>query len=136
MKNEKKSSEDRWIDIHNDTVMVSMGLMRPAMQSPRDPDVWSKTFNEKKELRKAKAVCKKKDMHFKGIPLKEIPVRSKLIITLCKNNTFNKSTYSVECYQHQISRILSRFTESAKNIVKSYYWNGRTYSERQLPFWR
>lgn len=132
--------EDRWIDIHDDDVMRAHGLWRPYIQSPRDPSVWTKTLSEKRLLKKLRHSFKG-DMHFHSIPRRVIAVRSKLIITLCKNKHFSKTTYSTECWQHEIPEILSKYKVVDRNgfstkVVKKYVWNGRTYNPNDLPFAR
>lgn len=133
--------EDRWIDVRNDGLMIEM-IARPKPQEPRDESVWTKTPYEKKMLRKVKHTSKHKDMHFHTTPVTIKWLRCKLIINLKKNKYFNKPTYSVECWQHEIPYILSKYkilnkkTGDSINIVKSYSWNGQTYNPKSLPFWR
>lgn len=134
----KKQDEDRWVDVHNDQVMREMGLLRTLSLEPRDKDVWTKTSYERKMLRKYK--CSQKDGHFHSSPKKFIPVYGKLIVTLLKNNTFPKTTYSIKCWQHQIPEMLAKFWYSKNgytaSLVAKYSWNGRTYrSTKDLPFW-
>lgn len=143
-KDYKKSSkenalnDERWIDVHNDEVMRMNGLWRPYDQSPRDPSVWTKTPTEKKMLKKYR--CTMDDGHFHSVPRKIIRVRAKLIINLYKNNRFDKTTYSTECWQHEIPDILSRYyvvdkkTGYPENVVRKYTWNGKTYGPKELPF--
>ena len=69
-----------------------------------------------------------------------MPVYGKLIVTLLKNNTFPKTTYSIKCWQHQIPEMLAKFWYSKNgytaSLVAKYSWNGRTYrSTKDLPFW-
>lgn len=131
--------EDRWVDIHDEDIMVELGI-RPKALSERDPSVWTKTPNEKRLLKELKHSVKGR-IHFNSTPVKSIPVRSKLIIFLKKNNKYPKSVYSTECWQHEIGDIISRYTCDNKvsklpeSIVLKYSYNGKTYSPRERPFW-
>lgn len=130
--------EDRWINVHDDDVMREYGLLRSYKQSPRDPSVWIKNSSEKNLLRKARH-SSREDMHFHTIPRKIIRVRAKLIINLYKNKRFSKTTYSTECWQHEIPEILAKYRVTDRNgfstsVVRKYVWNGRTYSPNNLPF--
>ena len=100
--------EDRWVDVHNDTLMVELGI-RPAMLSPRDKTVWTKTPNERRLLKSLRRSGKGR-IHFHSVPEKSIPVRTKLIIQLVKNDKFPKTTYSTECWQHEIKNSLQLST--------------------------
>ena len=137
-----QQSEDRWIDVHNDDVMRKMGFLRPFDQTPRDESVWRKTPNEKRILRNVKHVGKNEDTHFHSIPHKHIPVRAKLIIQLKKNKKYPNTTYSIECWMSDIPDILSRYqtinpkTKYIEFIVSRYYFNGKTYTLNELPFWQ
>jgi hypothetical protein len=137
-KSKSNQSEDIWIDIHNDDVMRENGLIRPRLQEPRDMSVWSRTLQERVTLRKFK---RHGHSHFHTSPAKFIPVYGKLIITLKKNNKFANTVYSVKCHQHSIPDIISRYCVKNKNgdyinVVSKYYWNGKTYSPREVPFWQ
>lgn len=130
--------EDRWIDVHDDDVMRSHGLWRPYNQSPRDPSVWTKTPNERRLLKKLRHSFKG-DKHFHVAPRKIIRVRAKLIINLYKNKRFSKTTYSTECWQHEIPEILAKYRVIDRNgfstsVVRKYVWNGKTYNPNDLPF--
>lgn len=130
--------EDRWIDVHDDDVMRAHGLWRPYNQSPRDPSVWTKTPSERRLLKKLRHSFKG-DMHFHSAPRKIIRVRAKLIINLYKNKRFSKTTYSTECWQHEIPEILAKYRVTDRNgfstsVVRKYVWNGKTYDPHDLPF--
>lgn len=131
--------EVRWVDMHDDNIMRDMGILRPVSQAPRDESVWTKTAQERRLLKKLRHTCKK-DMHFKSAPHKIIRFRCKLIINLYKNKHFSKTTYSTECWQHEIPSILAKYqivdrkTGWATSVVRKYSWNGKTYDPRNLPF--
>lgn len=135
------AEEDRWINVHDDNVMREMGFFRPFDQTPRDESVWTKTPYERRALKKMRYSCKRHGMHFHSIPRKVIRVRCKLIINLLKNKHFDKTTYSVECWQHEIPEILAKYrvvnrkTGYSTSIVRKYSWNGKTYGPSDLPFW-
>lgn len=134
-----KKEKDPKINVHDDREMRAAGFFRPYNQSMRDESVWTKTSQERRNLKKAKYSCKKEDGHFNSIPRKIIRVRGKLIVNLIKNKQFKNTTYSMECWQHEIPELLSRFVVDKKGIatsvVRKYYWNGKTYgSVHELPF--
>lgn len=142
MKKERvtKEKKEETINVHNDNAMRKAGFLRPSIQTPRDESVWTKTPYEKQALRKAKYHCINKDMHFHNTPRKVSKVRCNLIITTYKHKQFPKTTYSVECYQHEIPSILAKYYVNNKklgcatSIVKKYSWNGKTYNYNELPF--
>ena len=131
--------EDRWVDVHNDALMVELGI-RPAMLSPRDKTVWTKTPNERRLLKSLRRSGKGR-IHFHSVPEKSIPVRTKLIIQLVKNDKFPKTTYSTECWQHEIKNILLQYYKRNKKtgvnecLVSKYTYNGKTYTPNERPFW-
>lgn len=149
MKQEKSKSpfkapqceEDRWVDVHDDALMVELGIRLPNV-APRDKSVWTKTPNEKRLLRAARNSVKKEKIHFHSIPKRSIPVRAKLIIQLRKNRRFPNTTYSTECWMHEIGDVLSLYRQYNKkiscyeNLVVKYSYNGKTYSPGERPFWR
>lgn len=134
-----QQEEDRWIDIHNDDIVRDMGLLRPFPQSPRDKSVWTKTPYERQLLKRIRHSFKG-DLHFHTSPRKSMRFRCRLIINLQKNKYFSKTTYSTECWQHEIPDILSKYcivnnkTGNRTNVVRKYSWNGKTYSPKDLPF--
>lgn len=138
-----QSREEGWVDIKNDELMVKFGLRQPVLE-PRDESVWTKTPNEKRILRSVRV---KSGLRTSVIPKRSIPVRDKLIIYLEKNNVYPKTTISTECWQHEISDVISNYTivdkkrsskdkTVYKNIVLKYSWNGKTYRNNELPVWR
>lgn len=132
--------EDRRVDVHNDKLMVELGI-RPPHITPRDKSMWTKTPYERKILRLERHKYKG-DFHFHSIPQKNIPVRAKLVIYLKKNKKFPNTTYSTECWQHEIGDILlnyyskNRKTERNECLVAKYVYNGKTYSPDERPFWQ
>ena len=131
--------EDRWIDVHDDELMIELGI-RPPHAALRDKSVWTKTPYEKRILRSER--CKHKErIHFHSVPRKSIPVKAKLIIYLKKNKKFPHTTYSTECMQHEIGDILfnyySRNRKTGYNecLVTKYVYNGKTYAPNERPFW-
>lgn len=136
----KKPSTSGWIDVHNDTLMVELGI-RPKSLSPKDPSVWTKTNQERKLLHSLKRSHKGK-IHMGSVPEKVIPVRAKLIIQLKKNSKFPNTTYSMICDMHKINDILNSFmqydkqTKTMINLVAKYKYNDKEYSPNELPFWK
>lgn len=131
--------EDRWVDVHNDALMVELGI-RPAVLAPRDSSVWTKTSNERRLLKSLRRGSSGQ-IHFHSIPRRSIPVRAKLIIQLKKNNKFSKTTYSTECWQHEIGDILLNYFQRNKKtglnecLVSYYKYNNKTYAPNERPFW-
>lgn len=130
--------EDRWIDVHNDEVMREMGFLRPFNQAARDKSVWTKTPSERHLLSKFRWGTSR-NMHLHSVPVKHIPIRAKLIIQLKKNKKYPKTTYSTECWQHEIDDILMKYCQSsaglAESLVAKYTFNGKTYGPKERPFW-
>lgn len=135
----KKDKEEGWIDVHNDALMVKLGI-RPPILNTKDTSIWSKTNQERKSLRKAKRNSVK-NMHFSIAPEKNIPVTAKLIIYLKKNNKYPNTTYSTICKMNRIGDIIDNYysinkhTKVVTNLVSKYSYNGKTYSPKERPFW-
>lgn len=136
--------ESLWVNVKDDKQMVELGLRVPVL-SPRDESVWVKTPNEKRTLREYRHSYKG-PMRCSSMPIKSIPVWSKLIIYLERNKEYPKTTISTECWQHEIPYIIGKYIvidrknsskgkTFYKNIVKKYSYNGKTYSPGTLPFW-
>ena len=138
----KASQDDRdsWVDVHNDALMIELGI-RPRPATPRDPNVWTKSKQEKKILRTLRCTHKGK-MHFGTSPRKAIPVRAKLIVQLKKNKRFPHTTYSTICGMHQIGDVLNFFhqwdrqNKMVVSVVAKYTFNGKTYTPNERPFWK
>lgn len=141
----KGSQEEAKIDIHNDDEMRENGLWRPYDQTPRDPSVWTKTKKEKEDLKNMKSRWKKEDMHFHSIPVKQTNIKAKLIVYLGKEankvKKFDRTTYSSQCYLHNIENVLSKYKvwnnkmKRFDNLVVKYSYNGKTYEPHERPFW-
>lgn len=131
--------EDRWVNVHDDALMVELGI-RPAVLTPRDKSVWVKTPNEARLLKSLRRTSKDR-IYFHTIPEKSIPVKAKLIIQLKKNDKFPKTTYSTECWQHEIRNILWNYSQKNKKtglnecLVSKYTYNNKTYGPTERPFW-
>ena len=134
-----QSEEDRWVDVHNDEQMIELGI-RPPHLAPRDKSVWTKTQYEKKVLKSLRNIHKGQ-IHFYTVPKRSIPVRAKLIIQLKKNKKFSNTTYSTECWQHEIGNILLKYySKNSKTgynecLVSKYIYNEKTYDPEERPFW-
>lgn len=134
----KKETNSSWINIHDDELMVKLGI-RPKPLPEKDSSVWTKTLKEKKALRSYR--CEhKENMHFGSIPKRSNPVQAKIIIQLVKNNKFPHTTYSKVCNMNKIDDILNSFTYITKNgktvnVVAKYKYNGKEYSPNERPFW-
>jgi hypothetical protein len=123
--------DPRFVDIHDEQALKELGIIRHPLVKPRDKSVWTKTKAEKDKLRKLRRQ-NKQDMHFNEFPIKRINCYSKLTIRLRKNHKFPKSTYSTECWQHEIPAVLANYVGYSKkdgvySLVKSYSYNGFTY---------
>ena len=135
----KKDKEEGWIDIHNDALMVKLGI-RPPILSAKDTSIWSKTKQEQKNLPKAKHNSTK-NMHFSIPPEKSIPVVAKLIVYLKKNSKYPNTTYSTTCKMNKIGNIINNYysinkhTKVITNLVSKYSYNGKTYNPKERPFW-
>jgi hypothetical protein len=131
----KEKNNSEWVDVHNDALMVSLGIRQPNLQ-PKDMSVWTKTPREKKILKvlrkRYKNSIKTKSMY---IP-KTIPVYDKLIVQI-KPTKGMKTTYSHQCGQSDIPRILGNYIDNkGHNLVVKYRWLNKWYNYGILPFWR
>lgn len=116
--------------ITDDDWMVAEGLRSPNVQ-PRDLSVWIKTDEEKEQIRK----LKRQKYHItRGSAggRKHIPIYLKLVVQV---RGWEKTTYSLKCWQADIPRIIGNFnTGDGKEVIK-YQWNGKTYKPNEVPFW-
>lgn len=143
---EKTENEVSWVDIHNDSLMVKLGIRQPNLE-PRDPSVWTKTPKEKKAVRKMKRSVKDSWISGGLVQKKSIPVYGKLIVNVMKNDKFKipgtyhiKTTFSHNCGQADIPFILSKYSYTnnngeTKSLVISYKWLGKEYKNGEIPFW-
>lgn len=115
------------INVHDDSKMIELGIRNKVWEG-RDPSVWSKTNKEKAKLKK---VHNHKHMHTGVASKKVIPVFAKLIIWLKKNKEFANTTYSKECWQHEIPSKLAFYGD----LVSKYQYNGKIYRSDELPYW-
>lgn len=113
-----KQSNPEVIDVYNDEQMRNAGFLRPVMQQPRDPYVWTKTNRDRKLLKKYKV--KMVDGHFHTVPEKISSVPGRLTVQLVSNKVFPKNTYSHYCTESDIAFILKKY----KNYIKKASWNG------------
>lgn len=139
IKNDSKHKESGLVNVHDDGLMIMLGIRPPHITS-RDPSVWTKTPHEKKLLKSLRRMHKG-HIHFHNIPRKNIPVKAKLIIQLKKNDKFPHTTYSTECWQHNIGDVLLNYSQTNNKtkveecLVSKYTYNGKTYSPDERPFW-
>lgn len=143
----KADDEDRWIDVHDHTLMVSLGMQQPYYEG-RDPSVWTKTLEEKAKL----AVLKSRCTTILPRQWPHIPPRSrfsgKLIVRIRPSNKFKfvdkhgneqKKTYfsHVNVCESDIPEILAKYyvwkDKARQTLVISYTWNGKTYAHNELP---
>lgn len=139
------------VNVYNDAEMVSLGIRLPKLTS-RDSSVWSKTLSEKERLRDVRKSFKTKFVSGYKTSNKSIPVYSKLIVYIKPSDnftifdkktgkTFNQTVFSHKCKQSDIPVLLSKYKEKDPNfgdysLVIKYSWNGKTYSPKDLPFWK
>lgn len=126
-----QADSDAWVDVHDDELMIKLGI-RPPHYIPNDSAIWSKSLYERKVLHDVRHNSGR--IYFHSVPKKEIPVKAKLIIYLKKNKKFPNTTYSRECYQHEIDSILSKYSQN-ETLVSKYTFNGVTYKPNERPFW-
>lgn len=135
-KDPKSAQDIEWIDVHDDALMIGLGI-RPRHW---EPVVYpARTPKETQQLVTLRKVHKGR-MHGGLSPKEVIPVKDKLIIQLKKNKRFPHTTYSIVCYQHDISQLINRYVVydkngNAHNVVAKYVFNGKTYAPNELPFW-
>ena len=121
------------VDVMNDAMMVAEGIRVPMLK-PRDPSVWTKTADERRKLKIAKARDNTKfETRWVAHRKQSCPLVANMIFHVIPTDKFPKTTYSFNCPLHEIPRILKKFK---KVMVGEYKWNGKTYQREQLPFWR
>lgn len=143
----KADDVDRWIDIHDHDLMVSLGMQQPYYEG-RDPSVWEKSLEEKAKLAVMKSRCSTiLPSSWPYIP-KRSPFSGKLIVRIRPSNKFKfvdkhgneqKKTY----FSHKnvclsdIPNVLAQYyvwkDKARQTLVISYTWNGKTYSANELP---
>lgn len=139
-RSKKKFYGDSGVDIHNDKVMISLGIRAKDLET-KDNSAWEKTDQERKLLKSLRHSHKGK-IGISTAPRKYIPVEAKLIIYLKKNKYFPNTTYSTICNMAYISDVLRQYCKydnilkSTVNYVAKYSYNGKTYSPKERPFWR
>lgn len=143
----KADDEDRWIDVHDHDLMVSLGMQQPYYEG-RDPSVWEKTPEEKAKLAFLKSRCTTILPRQWPSTEKRSPFSAKLIVRVRPSNKFktidkhgneHKKTY----FSHKnvclsdIPSILAKYyvwkNKARQTLVISYTWNGKTYSYNELP---
>lgn len=137
VRKEENRSELR-VNVHNDAEMVGLGL-RPRPLVPKDSSVWTKTEQEKYELKLVR--CTGMVSTGWSAPLYPVNFPGKLIVYLKgfpkvrKEEFLNNQPHSVmshKCNPSDIADILARYKKNGLAILK-YAWNGRTYSADSLP---
>lgn len=145
----KTTDEDRWIDIHDDALMIGLGL-RPDFYQGRSESVWSKTPEERKQLVQLKARCT--TILPQGWPESEkrYPLYADLIVRIRPSNKFQiydkKSGHNQKktTFSHKrinvvdIPKILEKYYVWKKDIGRQslvifYIWNGKKYSPGEIP---
>lgn len=136
-KNLKGKKEIKPVNLKNEKELMSLGL-RSKSVSPRDPNIWTKSKQEKKAIKKAKHSYKNahpfEDWHIGNCPDPYYPYQCKLIIYLKKNKVFDKTTYSIICNPNDIQNYLNTYVDKKGNsCVKKYKYNGKEYSVEEKP---
>lgn len=137
MKNKNYKNEEGWVDVHDSELMIALGIHPPYMNE-RDPNVWCKSNYERKILKSLRRSSP--SLRCSSIPKKSIPVRAKLIIRLVKNDIYPNTTYSTECWMHEIGDIIQNYFRTTKVglkecLIDTYSYNGKTYRPHERPFW-
>ena len=139
----KKKTEEEWIDIHDDALMVSLGLRQPKL-IPRDPSVWTKSKKEKEFIKKMKHSISQQFVNTWGGKKDIVNFKGKLNVTIKKNDSFTmydstlkrripKTTFSFNCYEYYIPFILQRFKISkTEDLVIKVTFNGKPYTSTKL----
>lgn len=128
-----KEREIEWVDVHDDALMVKLGIRNPDLQ-PRDPSVWTKTPKEKKILKKLRNTHKRNTLGAKrsnnnhGVLLVYIKPDIKNALKVFNgipNKGTIKTTFSFVCNRYNINDILENMKK--KYSVVKYRWNGNDY---------
>ena len=143
----KGDDDERWVDVHNHELMVLLGFRQPLYKG-RNSTVWEKTPAERKLLKQMKARCT--TILPNGWPWTEPRSQffSNLIIRIRPSNKFKfqdkhgneqKKTYfsHKNVCETDIPNILAKYyvwkDKSRQSLVISYTWNGKTYTNNELP---
>lgn len=128
-----KEKEIEWIDVHDDDLMVKLGIRNPNI-TPRDPSVWTKTQKEKKLLKKLRNIYKNANLGAKRstdshgyllVYIKPDIKNAIKVINGIPNKGTIKTTFSFLCNKYNIKDILNDM--SKKYSVVKYRWNGHDY---------
>ena len=128
-----KEKEIEWVDVHDDELMVKLGIRNPNVE-PRDPSVWTKTAKEKKLLRKLRNIHKRKSLGAKrstnnhGVLLVYVKPDIKNAIKVFNgipNKGTIKTTFSFICNRYNINDIIDEMNKQY-DVVK-YRWNGHDF---------
>lgn len=124
MKKEEKKEEKK-VDITNDAEMVMLGI-RPQLLTPRDPSVWTKTEKERKAWKKHRRVPAPNTQW--APPAKSSRFTGRLIVQV---QGMDKTTYSHNCPESDLSYILSKYKNERCSIVRAF-WNGKEIDPERI----
>ena len=118
MKKKFVEKEISMVDVHNNTLMVELGIRLSDYEVPD----FSKTPKEKALLKKLRT---KNDMKYSGKQAMNTlshTCYAKLIINIPKHKGDTTNTISHKCYEYEIPSILRMYPNYTK-----YYYNGVTH---------
>ena len=124
MKKEEKKEEKK-VDITNDAQMVMLGI-RPQLLAPRDPSVWTKTEKERKAWKKQRRFPAPNTQW--APPTKSSRFTGRLIVQV---QGMDKTTYSHNCPESDLSYILSKYKNERCSIVRAF-WNGKEIDPERI----
>lgn len=124
MKKEEKKEEKK-VDITNDAEMVMLGI-RPRLVTPRDPSVWTKTEKERKAWRSQRRFPAPSTQW--APPTKPSKFVGRLIVHV---KGLEKTTYSHDCYESDLSYILGKYKTEKCSITKAF-WNGKEVDPERI----
>lgn len=124
MKKEEKKEEKK-VDITNDAEMVMLGI-RPQLLTPRDPYVWTKTEKERKAWKKQRRFPAPNTQW--APPTKSSRFTGRLIVQV---QGMDKTTYSHNCPESDLSYILSKYKNERCSIVRAF-WNGKEIDPERI----
>lgn len=121
----KKKEEDKKVDVHNDSEMVSLGIRCPLM-TPRDPSVWTKTEKERKAWKRQRRFPAPTSRW--APPVKPSRFTGRLIVHV---RGLDKTTYCHNCPEIDIPYLLSKYKSEDSSIIK-VFWNGKEIDPERL----
>lgn len=113
-----EGKKDEKVNVNNDAEMVMLGI-RPRLVRPRDSSVWTKTEKEREAWKKHRRFPAPN--YGWAPPTKVSRFIGRLIVHV---KGMDKTTFSHNCPESDLSYILSKYKNEHYSITKAF-WNGK-----------